>query len=118
MVATVGTVIFTTYTGLAIHREAIEVLHLIGARDTYIAKQFAFRAFALGFKGGVYGLIIGIPPLAGIGYLGKKMEDFLLPSIDLTLIQWGIVFSLPLCVGILAMLTARITVIRSLARLT
>lgn len=31
--ATVGTVIFTTRTGLAVHQEAIEVLHLIGAQE-------------------------------------------------------------------------------------
>ncbi|HJN24879.1 MAG TPA: cell division protein, partial [Rhodospirillales bacterium] len=42
--ATTGTVIFATRTGLAIHHEAIEVLHLIGAQDSYIARQFASRA--------------------------------------------------------------------------
>ena len=46
ILATIGTVIFTTKTGLAIHREAIEVLHLIGAQDSYIAGQFANKAFA------------------------------------------------------------------------
>ena len=36
VLATVGTVVFTTRTGLAIHREAIEVLHLMGAHDEYM----------------------------------------------------------------------------------
>ena len=41
VLATIGTVVFTTRTGLVIHREAIEVLHLIGAQDSYVARQFA-----------------------------------------------------------------------------
>ena len=36
--ATVAIIIFATRAGLAAHREAIEVLHLIGARDGYIAR--------------------------------------------------------------------------------
>ena len=34
----VSTVIFVTRTGLAIHRRVIEIVHLVGARDSYIAR--------------------------------------------------------------------------------
>ena len=33
--------IFTTRAGLAVHHNVIEILHIIGARDGYIARQFA-----------------------------------------------------------------------------
>ncbi|HER25633.1 MAG TPA: cell division protein, partial [Rhodospirillales bacterium] len=59
--ATIGTVVFTTRTGLAIHQDAIEVLHLIGAQDAYIARQFSSRALMLGLKGGLISLALALP---------------------------------------------------------
>lgn len=115
--ATVGTVIFTTRTGLAIHREAIEVLHLIGAQDTYIARQFARRALSLGLTGGLLGLLLGIPTLMGIGYLIGRMDGFLVPSLHLAAYHWVLVGLLPIGVAFIAMTTARLTVLRSLGKM-
>lgn len=115
--ATMGTVIFTTRTGLAVHREAIEVLHLIGAQDSYIAGQFAGRAMILGLKGGIIGLILGIPALLAVGYLAKSLEDAALPDLSFGPIEWAIFAAIPLGVAFLAMTTARSTVLRSLGRM-
>jgi len=113
--ATIGTVIFTTRTGLAIHREAIEVLHLIGAHDTYIAGQFSNRALMLGLKGGILGLLLGVPTILGVGYLAGQTDGFLLPGMHLTTIHWIGVACLPVFVASIAMMTARTTVMRTLA---
>ncbi|MFQ5765064.1 MAG: cell division protein FtsX, partial [Rhodospirillales bacterium] len=115
--ATVGTVVFTTRTGLAIHREAIEVLHLIGAQDSYVARQFASRALALGLKGGVIGLLLAVPTLLGIGYLAREMDPNMLPDITLGPGHWVAIAGLPLAVALIAMLTARTTVMKTLARM-
>ena len=72
--ATIGTVIFTTRTGLAVHQEAIEVLHLIGAQDSYIARQFATRALMLALRGGLIGLALAVPTLIAIGILSAAMD--------------------------------------------
>ena len=116
-VSTVGTVIFTTRTGLAVHREAIEVLHLIGAQDTYIARQFASRALALGLRGGVAGLALAVPTLLGIGFLSARLEAGLLPRLTLSVEHWLALAILPLAAALIAMLTARFTVMRTLARM-
>lgn len=115
--ATIGTVVFTTRTGLAIHREAIEVLHLIGAQDAYIARQFARRALSLGLTGGLLGLLLGIPTLMGIGYLVGRMDGFLVPSLHLAPYHWVMVGLLPVGVAFIAMVTARLTVLRSLGKM-
>jgi cell division transport system permease protein len=115
--ATVGTVVFTTRTGLAIHREAIEVLHLIGAQDAYIARQFAGRAMALGLTGGLLGLALGLPTLMGIGYLIGRMDGFFVPSLESGAYHWMIVGFLPIGVAAIAMVTARMTVLQSLRRM-
>ena len=115
--ATVGTVVFTTRTGLAIHQEAIEVLHLIGAQDSYVAKQFATRALILGLRGGIIGLVLAVPTLMGIGALAARMEAGLLPDFTLTPAHWAAMVCLPLAVALIAMLTARLTVMKSLAEM-
>ena len=115
--ATVGTVVFTTRTGLDIHREAIEVMHLIGAQDSYVAGQFASRAFSLGLKGGVFGLLLAVPTLLGIGYLAQQMDSSLLPGITLGPVHWSALAGLPLVVSLIAMVTARITVMQTLSRM-
>ncbi len=115
--ATVGTVVFSTRTGLAIHQDVIEVLHLIGAHDSYIAKQFAGHALALGVRGGLLGLGLAVPTLLGIGSLAARLESGPLPDLSLTPTHWAVLAVLPPAVAVIAMLTARITVTRSLARM-
>ena len=117
VLATIGTVVFTTRTGLVIHREAIEVLHLIGAQDSYVARQFAGRALALGLKGGAIGLGLALPTLFGIGTLARQMDSSLLPDFTLTPGQNRPVAGLPLVVAFIAMLTARLTVMKTLSRM-
>lgn len=117
VLATVGTVIFTTRTGLAIHQDAIEVLHLIGAHDSYIARQFAGRALTLGLRGGFFGLVLALPTLWGIGALADKMQSGLLPDLSLGIWHWAALLALPLGVALIAMMTARMTVMKTLARM-
>lgn len=115
--ATMGTVIFTTRTGLSVHKEAIEVLHLIGAQDSYIAGQFAGRAMILGLKGGLIGMALGLPALYLVGTLAESLEEAALPDLSFGPIEWAVFALIPLCVAGLAMTTARSTVLRSLARM-
>ena len=121
-VAAVMTVVFTTRAGLAVHHAVIEVLHLIGARDRYIARQFERQALALGLRGGLVGLALTLVTLAGIARASAAMAVFgeqvrLLPSLQLELWHWPILLMLPLVAGLIAMVTARITVLRALARM-
>jgi len=115
--ATIGTVVFTTRTGLAIHRNAIEILHFIGAQDSYVASQFAGRALTLGIKGGVVGLLLAAPTLWGIGVMARRMESGLLPDITLGPVHWAALAGLPVAVALIAMVTARLTVMKTLSRM-
>jgi cell division transport system permease protein len=123
------TVIFVTRTGLATHRAVIEVVHLIGAPDRYIARQFQGHALKLGIVGGIFGLACGAVTVLGVGKLlgyatglgspaGNQANDPGL-TFDFQLLpwQWIVLGALPLVVAIVAMLTARMTVLRSLARM-
>ena len=115
--ATIGTVIFTTRTGLAVHQEAIEVLHLIGAQDSYIARQFSTRALMLALRGGSIGLVLAVPTLIAIGVLSAAMDMGAIPKLAIGVDEWFIIGLIPLVVAMLAMITARFTVLKSLAQM-
>lgn len=117
LLAAMSTVIFTTRTGLTVHAEAIEVLHLTGAQDSYIAKQFAGRAWAMGFKGGVIGLVLAGLTLALLGYVAGRLQAGMIPDMSLPLVGWVSLAILPLAAGLVAGLTARLTVMRTLRRM-
>lgn len=55
LVATASIIGFVARTGLAIHRRVIEVLHLFGAEDSYITRQFQTQAAHYGLLGAVMG---------------------------------------------------------------
>jgi len=114
---TAATVYYATRTGMAIHREVIEVLHIIGAADAYIAQQFAHRAFVLGLKGGILGLVFTLPILGGIAFGAHRMEGGFLADFSLPLLGVVAVLALPLVAALLAMLTARVAAYGALARL-
>ncbi|MDA8232023.1 MAG: cell division protein [Magnetospirillum sp.] len=114
---TSATVVYATRTGMAVHREVIEVLHLIGAQDDYIARQFADRAFALGFGGGLMGLALAVPVLTAIGWAARRMEGGFLPHLSLPLVGFIAIGLLPAAAALVAMVTARSTVHGTLARL-
>ncbi len=114
---TAATIVYATRTGMAVHRETIEVLHLIGAHDDYIARQFADRAFGLGLIGGFLGLAMAIPVLSGIGWVARRMEGGFLPHLSLPILGFVVIAILPGIAAVLAMATARITVHRTLARM-
>ena len=120
--AAVLTVVFTTRAGLAVHHGVIEVLHFIGARDRYIARQFERQALELGLRGGAMGLVLTIATLALIGHasdatalLGERVR--LLPALELRFWHWLLLALLPVAAALIAMVTARLTVLRALARM-
>lgn len=110
-------VVFVTNTGLSIHRHVIEVLHLIGAHDDYVAGQFQRYALLLGLRGGFLGLLLALVTVFFVGLQAKDYDSVFLPQIALSPLDWGIVALLPFIAALVAMLTARFTVLRTLVRM-
>lgn len=59
--------------GLAQRREAIEIIHGLGALDSDIANQFAGRAMRLAGLGGLIGGLAAPPVLAWVGHLAAGL---------------------------------------------
>ncbi len=114
--AAVTTVIFVTKTGLSIHRRVIEIVHLVGARDSYIAKQFLMHSMRLGLIGGIGGAGLAGLTLIGLDRLLGNAQTALLPALALDLDQWLALAAVPIAVSIVAMITAHLTVLYVLGR--
>ncbi len=115
--ATIGTVVFSTRTGLGLHREVIEVMHFMGAQDSYIARQFAIRSLFMGLRGGLAGLFVAVATLFLLKFLAAQTQVGLLPATTLGPAAWGGIAALVPVVALIAMVTARLTVIRTLAKM-
>lgn len=61
-----GTVAFATRAGLAAHHAAIELLHLMGAQDAYIARQFARLVLLRSAIGAVGGIVVAVIVFYGL----------------------------------------------------
>src|SRR5262249_56350820 len=68
------TIVFAMRTSLRIHRNVTDVLHLIGARDQYIAEQFQRHAFRLGLLGGLIGAGFASLVVIGLERVLTKVE--------------------------------------------
>ncbi|NKB58231.1 MAG: hypothetical protein GKS00_18045 [Alphaproteobacteria bacterium] len=114
---TVTVVIFATRSGLAVHNEVIEVLHLIGARDEYVAHQFQSNALKLGLKGGIAGSAAGLLTLFAIRYTAANLDIELFPAFLFDVWQWPALISVPLVAALIVRISARYTVLRALRRM-
>ncbi|MEB3701888.1 Cell division ATP-binding protein FtsX [Candidatus Bealeia paramacronuclearis] len=109
------TTIFATRTSLLIHRQIIEVLHLIGATPTYISRQFDTHALKDGLIAGFSGVLLAIMTLGALYLLlqGIDLEISASPSfIYNTILSFLLA---PFLIAILMMITARRTVYKTLA---
>ena len=113
----VAMVVFATRMGLAIHSRVIELLHLIGALDAYVAREFETHALKLALRGGTFGLLLAIATVALIARLFERLESVLLPELTLAPIEWAALAMLPLAISVVAMQTARFTVLGNLGRM-
>ena len=120
--AMILSIVFATRTSLAIHHGVVEVLHLIGARDSYIASQFQWQALRLALRGGGVGLslagltLLALRQAANTG-AGEALSAAVnaLPSLALEPAQWLALLLLAPVAGLTALATARLTVLRALA---
>jgi cell division transport system permease protein len=125
-VAVVGV---ATRAGLAMRREAIEIVHGLGATDAYIAGRFAWHATGLAGMGGAAGALLALPVLLWLAVLAApfgglqegalsdsaRNDGGLLAALPGAL--WGLVSLLPVLAAFIGWATAQMTVRRWLRRL-
>jgi cell division transport system permease protein len=120
--ATALSVVFATRGAMAGNRQVIEVLHFVGARDSFIAAEFQRHFLWLGLKGGAAGglaamVIFAIARLLAGRYVataGGDQVEALFGSFDVGWMGYVAILATVLVVALLTGLTSRFTVRRAL----
>ncbi|MDR1694136.1 MAG: hypothetical protein LBR70_02965 [Lactobacillaceae bacterium] len=113
---TSGAIVYATQTSLGLHRYVINILHIMGAKDTYIAKQFSRRTGVIAFIGGALGVAFAIPTIFMISKLSEAIEGGIISEAHLTEYSWAAIASIPVFYTMIAMVTAYYTVKRTLEK--
>jgi cell division transport system permease protein len=108
---------FATHATLLARRDIVELLHLTGAKDSFISGLFEQRFLMLGVQAGALGALLAFGAAAFILFLAKQGDQqiWLLPQLSLSLADGLILGLSPLIAGFAAMLAAKVTVSRSLS---
>jgi len=117
---TVAIIVFATRAGLDAREDIVEVLHLIGARDEYIAQEFQYQNLKLGLyasligMGAAFATLILLAALGGL--LGTADQAYLLPPVEITLNAILSLLLVPLAAAAVIATTTRITVVNVLEK--
>lgn len=118
VVAAVAAAVVTVATraGLAARRDAIEIVHGLGASDGYIARRFAGRATRLAALGGLVGMLLALPVLGALASFAAPFAGTPTPATLPPELVVGLPV-LPFAAAAIGFVTAQATVRRWLRRL-
>jgi len=112
----IAVIAFATHAALLARRDIVDVLHIAGARDRFIAGLFERRFWLLGLRAGTVGALVALASVAVLIALGRSGSDRsgLLPQLSLDFPDLAVLVVTPVIAGLAARLAAGITVMRSL----
>jgi cell division transport system permease protein len=124
VVATVLAIIFATRGTMASNREIVDVLHFIGASNSFIAGEFQGRFLSIGFRGGIVGGVAAILFFIAVGLTtGNVVSDEASAQLGILFGRFALgldgIIGIAAVVPVIAALTAitsRLTVRRFLAQ--
>lgn len=102
---------------LAENKDELELLHLMGASDSYISWQIQKHTMVLSLQGGMIGVIAAIFILFCISLVAGEMGVNLIPDFKLSTMQKAMLIFLPIPIAGIAMVTARHTVLKVLNKM-
>ena len=124
LAATVLIVVFATRAAMAGNAHVIEVLHFVGAERAYIAAQFQTHFLLLGLGGAMIGGSLGLIALWGLGLLDGRGGGAAAHQMEALVGSFSVgpttVVGVALIVAVVALLaavTSRLTVMRTLGQL-
>jgi cell division transport system permease protein len=100
---------------LASNRQVIEVLRLVGARDSYIARAFVRRFTIRAMLGAIAGTLAGL--IAVLLIPSAQEEGGFLTDLGFSGVEWAIPLLLPILTGLVAFAATRTAAFAALRRI-
>jgi cell division transport system permease protein len=116
MLAAAAIIVFAARAGLAANRSIIEVMHLVGATDGFVANEVQRRYLLLGLRGGLAGAGAAALVLVLAASVGRAADGSFLPQLTAEPASLAWLLTVPLTLCLIAAVTARVTVLSSLRR--
>jgi len=114
--ATAAVVVLAARAGLDQHRATIEVMHMLGSTDRQVARLFQRRlALDAGIGGGV-GAVAGIAAATLVGGELAGLGSELAAGARLAAADWLLLAAVPAAFTLLAIVSARVAITRTLGR--
>jgi cell division transport system permease protein len=110
-------VILAVRNALGANRDTIEIVHLLGGTDTQVARIFQRSVGFDAVGGGTVGLALGLVVVLFFGRRFAELGAGLVGGGSLLWYDWAVLALVPLAGTALAMITARVTVLRALRRM-
>jgi len=98
------TIAYATREGLAANRRVIEIMHMVGAEDSYIIGQFSSHVTKMAALGGMIGYLLALVSLSFIGRVALNLEGAEAEAITGRAMELKL-----LIIPLLALIIARIT---------
>ncbi|MCP5432137.1 MAG: hypothetical protein H6923_02585 [Alphaproteobacteria bacterium] len=114
-VATVATIVFATRAVLETNRELVDLLHLMGAHDAFIAGEFQRHFSIIGSLGGLAGALAALAALWGLA-IASRGNDYFAPALASDSKLFLLAVLVPVAVCGVTLLTARVTALTILRR--
>ncbi len=115
--ATMSAVLLASRNALGNHRETIEVVHMLGGTDRQIARVFQRSMAVDAAAGGLAGLLLGLVAILMLGRQFAPLGSGMVSAAVLGWTDWIVIAAIPLLGVVLAVLTARLTVLAALRRM-
>jgi cell division transport system permease protein len=124
-VSAIAIVVFASRAVLEQNRAVVDILHLVGARDGYIARQFYQRFLVTGFIAGVIGLALAALTFLTIGWSGEPAVNAVAAASRSLLyapdasnwMSYASLLAVPPAATLIALVTSRITLMQILGKL-
>jgi cell division transport system permease protein len=115
--ATAAAVLLAARTSLGTNRATIEVVHLLGATDRQIARIFQRSIAVDAMAGGAAGLALGLTAILLLSRQFAALGSGMVSAGGLGWADWTAIALIPVAGVVLAVITARVTVLRALGRM-
>lgn len=99
------------------NRDTVEIVHLLGGTDQQIARIFQRSIAFDAVLGGTVGLALGLAAITTLGNRFSALESGMVAGGELGTIDWLLIAAIPFAGVVIAILTARLTVIAALRRM-
>ncbi len=114
--ATAAAVVLAARAALDTHRATIDVMHLMGASDSRVARLFQRRAALDAVFGSAIGFVLGALVVLFVGSSLAAVDAVIVAGGGLGWLGWLAIVLVPVGAVVLATLTARIAILRTLGK--